>query len=245
MLFWMYGQVSESVEESRMSTEQFLRNVSLFANLSASELEPLARRLVARRYEPGETIFSQGSPGNSMYIVKSGLVDAVLTSENGDARVLAQFGPEQFFGEFGLLDGLPRSATLIAREPSELLILGRPEFFLFLERYPAVSIKLVVLLSRRLRFALQSAEPLDAVPLPVRLARLLVQFAERYGDHDESRIQLSLRLTRGELAGILACPRSDAAAALDALAERGLIDVRGLQLIIQDMAGLRALAAEA
>ncbi|HML25045.1 MAG TPA: Crp/Fnr family transcriptional regulator [Aggregatilinea sp.] len=226
-----------------MSTEQFLRNVSLFANLTAAELEPLARRLVTREYEPGAVIFSQGSPGNSMYIVRSGLVDAVLTSEDGSERILAQFGPEQFFGEFGLLDGLPRSATMVAREPSDLLKLGRTEFFGFLEMYPAVSIKLLVLLSRRLRFALQTAEPLDAVPLPVRLARVLVQFAERYGDHDESRIQLSLRLTRGELAGILACPRSDAEQALAALDDQGLIGVRGLQLTIYDMVGLRAVAS--
>ena len=225
-----------------MSIEQFLRNVSLFANLTAAELEPLARRLVARRYEPGARIFSQGSPGNSMYIVQSGLVDAVLTFEDGTERVLAQFGPEQFFGEFGLLDGLPRSATMVAREPSELLKLERTEFFGILEMYPAVSIKLLVLLSRRLRFALQTAEPLDAVPLPIRLAQVLVQFAERYGDHDESRIQLSLRLTRGELAGILGCPRSDAELALAVLDDQGLIGVRGLQLTIYDMAGMRAVA---
>jgi CRP/FNR family cyclic AMP-dependent transcriptional regulator len=127
----------------------FLRNVPFFANLPASDLEPLAQRLVTRRYRAGEEIFVQGSPGNSMYIVKSGLVAIVVTGADGVVHTLAQRGPGQFFGEFALLDGLPRSAGVEARQPSELLILSRPEFFIYLEQHPSVAIKLMVLFSAR------------------------------------------------------------------------------------------------
>ncbi len=230
-----------------MPSVHFLNNVSLFANLSTTELEPLAERLVSRRYQAGEPIFAQNSPGNSLYVVKSGRVDIVVSDPQGHTRKLAEFGPGQAFGEFGLLDGLPRSAGAVARERSELLTLSRPEFFMYLEQYPSVAIKLVVLLSRRLRFAMQRGESVvvDKQHAPrVRLAQLLVKMADRYGRPEEDGVRLPLRLTRGEIAGLLGCPRADAEAALRALQNDGLLTMRGREITLHDPEKLRAQAAE-
>jgi CRP/FNR family cyclic AMP-dependent transcriptional regulator len=222
----------------------FLHNVSLFASFSQSELEPLAQRLVSRKYRNGEQIFGQGSPGNSLYIVKAGLVEIAVTGSDGKPQTLALFGSGQVFGEFALLDGLPRSAGAIARERSELLVLTRPEFFMYLEQHPTVAINLLVLLSRRLRFALQRAEHEPSMSVLASIARALVDFAERYGTAENGGILLSIRLTGGELAGIVGCPRSDTETALETLHEKGLIDVRGLQFTIHNLDGLRAVASE-
>jgi CRP/FNR family cyclic AMP-dependent transcriptional regulator len=222
----------------------FLQNVSLFANLSASELEPLTKRLIARRYREGETIFEQGSPGNSLYIVKSGLVDIEITNPEGDTQIVAQCGPGQVFGEFALLDGLPRSAGAVACARSELLILTRPEFFMYLEQHPTVAINLLILISRRLRFTMQRAEheEEDASTL-ARLARVLADFGDRYGYRQDGDVQLSIRLTQGEVAGIIGCPRSEAEAALESLHQQGILEMRGLQITIHDLVKLRAMAA--
>jgi len=229
-----------------MAGIQFLHNVSLFANLSTSELEPLTQRFITRKYRPDEQIFAQGSPGNSLYIVKSGLVSIEIIDQGGESQAIAQYGPGQAFGEFGLLDGLPRSAGAVARERSELMILTRPEFFMYLEKSPNIAINLVVLLSRRLRFALQRTEDdiIDTAPPLVRLARLLVELVGRYGDQHEDTLQLALRLTQGELAGMIGCPRSEAETALATLREKGLVDTHGLQMTIHDLAGLRAVAEQ-
>lgn len=222
----------------------FLRNVSLFANLSLTELEPLAQQLIARKYRAGEQIFHQGSPGNSMYIVKSGLVEIVVTDNEGGTQVLAQLGPGQFFGEFALLDGLPRSAGALARQRSELLILTRPQCFMYLEQHPSVATNLLVILSRRLRFALQRTEHDEVSDTPLaRLAGILVQLADRYGFLEDHDVQLSIRLTQGELAGIMGFPRSDAEAAFETLRQQGLVDVRGLHITIHDLEALRGLAS--
>jgi CRP-like cAMP-binding protein len=227
-----------------MTGALFLRNVSLFANLSASEIEPLAERLVARKYRENEPIFEQGSVGNSLYIVKSGTVAIVITDPDGHAQTVAQFGSGQVFGEFGLLDGLPRSAGAVACERSELLILTRPEFFIYLEEHPKVAINLLVLISRRLRFAMQRAEHEDDNLSPLtRLARILADFGERYGNRDNGDVQLSLRLTQGEMAGIIGCTRSETEAAIENLRQRGLVDTHGLQMVIHNLEELRALAA--
>ena len=226
-----------------MTGVQFLHNVSLFANLPVSELEPIAERLVNRRYRKGETIFSQGSPGNSLFIVKSGLVEIVVTDPSGRAQRVAECGTGQVFGEFGLLDGLPRSAGAIAREASELLSLSRPDFFIHLERHPNVAVNLLVLISRRLRFMQQRAEPEHKIIPPlVRLVQLLTDFGDRYGESENGTLRLPLRLTMGEVAGMMGCPRSEAEAAIQALCEKGLVEWRGLQLTLCDLEGLRALA---
>ncbi len=223
-----------------MGTE-FLLNVSFFANLTTQQLEPLAQRLVARKYRGGEEIFRQGSPGNCLYIVRSGLVDVVV--ERGDqSRVLAQFGPRQVFGEFGLLDGLPRSAGAITREHSELLILSRSDFFLYLEQHPSVALNLIVVLSRRLRFAMQRTErgaDLAEEPL-LRLARLLVNLSERYGDVGDGAVRIPLRLTLGEIAGMMGCPRVEAETAMETLRSRRIVDWHGLTLTILDLKRLQA-----
>jgi CRP/FNR family cyclic AMP-dependent transcriptional regulator len=225
-----------------MAGVHFLHNVSLFANLSASELEPLAQRLIARKYREGEPVIQQGSSGGSLYIVKSGLVEIVVTGPDGSEQALARFGPGQVFGEFALLDGLPRSAGAVARERTELLMLARPEFFMYLEKHPAVAINLLVLLSRRLRFALQQAEDeADAAAPVVRLARLITRLAERYGKRENGAIRLSIRLTLGELAGLIGRPRSDTEAAFETLRQAGVVDMRGLQMTIHDLEKLRTM----
>lgn len=218
----------------------FLHNVSLFANLSSADLEPLAQRLKARRFRPGEEVLRQGSPSSSLYIVKAGLVDIIVTGSDHQQQTVAQFGPGQAFGEFALLDGLPRSAGAVARERTELLILTRPDFFMYLEQHPAVAVNLLVLLSRRLRFAMQRTE---GEPLPqgtcARLAEMLVNLAERYGQPKDGATELAIRLTQGELAGMLGCTRAQVEEAMTKLHAMGLVDLRGLHVLIHDLDGLR------
>ncbi len=228
-----------------MAGVHFLHNVSLFANFSTEELAPLAGMLVARRFREGEEIFAQKSLGRSLFIVKSGRIAIVVTDGAGNEQTVAEFGSGQVFGEFGLLDGLPRSAGAVACERSELLILSRSDFFMYLEQRPSVAINLVVLLSRRLRFTIQRTEDeAEATSSLARLARLLVDFCERYGMPEDGNIQLPIRLTQGEIAGMMGCPRSEAEAALATLRTKGLLTVHGLQMTIHDLDGLRALAAD-
>lgn len=225
-----------------MSGVHFLHNVSLFANLSRAELEPLADALITRRYREGEEIFAQNSLGSSLFLVKSGRVGIVVDDADGHRQTLAEFGPGQAFGEFGLLDGLPRSAGAVALERSELQILPRADFFMYLERYPSVAINLVVLLTRRLRFVMQRTEDeSDTSPVIQRMARLLADLGDRYGYVEGEDIQLPIRLTQGELAGMLGCPRATASDALRQLQDQGLIALRGLQMVLHDIPALRTL----
>jgi DNA-binding IclR family transcriptional regulator len=77
-----------------------------------------------------------------------------------------------------------------------------------------------------------------------RLARILIQFAERYGYCQDDKIRLEIRLSPGELAGLMDCPRLEAQTALETLQKRGLVEPYGLQMTISDLEGLRGVAQQ-
>jgi CRP-like cAMP-binding protein len=99
-----------------------------------------------QRFEADTTIFAQDDDGACMYVVRSGRVSILA---NG--AVLDNVGPNGTFGEMALIDGSPRSATAIAREPTEVAVIDERAFLYLVERSPAFALDLLRRLARRLR----------------------------------------------------------------------------------------------
>ena len=95
-----------------------LRRCALFAKVGDEALAMCARSLRVRRFRKNETIFHQGDPGDSLFIVESGSVKIVLPSPEGEeGAIIATLSRGDFFGELALLDGAPHSATAVALDP--------------------------------------------------------------------------------------------------------------------------------
>jgi CRP/FNR family cyclic AMP-dependent transcriptional regulator len=114
-------------------TVAFLARVPLFRSLNRGQLESLARSLVPRDYVAGEEIVTQGKGGIGLYIVVSGKTEAVHTRADGTKAVVNTFGPGDFFGELAMLNDEPRTATVVALENTQCLVLTRWEFLAKLE----------------------------------------------------------------------------------------------------------------
>jgi len=99
-----------------------------------------------QRFETDQRIFTQDDEGNAMYVVRSGKV-AIMSA----GAVLESIGPNGIFGEMSLIDGSPRSATAIAREPTELAVIDERAFSYLVERNPAFALDLLRRLTKRLR----------------------------------------------------------------------------------------------
>jgi len=99
-----------------------------------------------QRFEPGQRVFVEGDEGSVMYVVRSGSIGIMSAGE-----VLETVGPDQTFGELSLIDGSPRGATAIAREPTEVAVIDERAFQYLVERNPAFALDLLRRLSRRLR----------------------------------------------------------------------------------------------
>lgn len=134
--------------------EDTLSHVDLFANLNKKELQVLAKACQERHYSAGATIVSQGDSGVGLYIIKSGQVRITRTS-NTDRKEeeLATAGAGDVLGEMSLLDDLPRSATITAIDDVTALLLPIWEFRAILHNQPDIAVKLLAVLSRRLRKA--------------------------------------------------------------------------------------------
>lgn len=221
-----------------MSKATIMRRVPLFAGLSDQELESLASSLRRRAFAKGVIIFHQGSSGQTMHVVESGRVRIFVVSESGQEITLNVYGPGDVFGEFSLLDGLPRSAGAMAMEETVTFTLHRDRFLQHLDASPSMAGGIIRVLTARLRFTTQHAESLAFLDVCGRVAMRLVDLAGRYGTERDS-IELDLRLSQAELATWVAATRESVNKALGTLRDEGLIAVEGQKITILDVDGLK------
>ncbi len=129
-----------------MSHEEFLARVPLFAQCTSPEIEAISAVAQENSFRQGQIIVTQGTPGTAFYLILTGRVEIVR-----DGASLGALGNGDFFGEMSLLDSAPRSATIRALEETSCLMLSSWDFKALLEQHPSIAIKLLEVLSRRLR----------------------------------------------------------------------------------------------
>jgi CRP/FNR family transcriptional regulator, cyclic AMP receptor protein len=129
-----------------------LKRVPIFHRLTEEESDRLEKSIEQRSIEHGQTIFKQGDDPDALYIVKEGEVDIVMDSPNGEV-ILATVSPGSFFGELGIFDNVPRSATARATRDTNVLLLRRDVVMDFLEHNPSASLRILAVVISRLRLA--------------------------------------------------------------------------------------------
>jgi CRP-like cAMP-binding protein len=128
-----------------------LKKVSLFSNLSESDLNHIAEYCVERSFEKGEVIVRQGNNGIGLYMIISGKVKIVKQIATGERLDIAELGPGEFFGEITVLDNAPRTATVVAIESCTCLILSAWEFKAQMVVHPEIALKILPVLVKRFR----------------------------------------------------------------------------------------------
>jgi CRP/FNR family cyclic AMP-dependent transcriptional regulator len=214
-----------------------LRTMPLFQVLGEEGILATAQAGLNRRYASGQIICHQGDPGDRLYIVVDGLVKVVFTSERGDEMVLNTLGNAEAFGELALLDGSPRSASIVAVEPTHVFMLPRTRLLGLMRQHPGLADEFLRMLGRLVRRLTEQAGDLAFLDLAGRLAKLLLQLADKYGQSRDG--VLDRRLTQSDLAAMIGASRPAVNRALQSLAARGLIAVQGQAILLRDVAGLR------
>lgn len=212
--------------------ERALRQVALFAELPEERLQQLAQMVRRRTYHRGETIFHKGDPGTGLYIITGGQVKVVLPSESGEEAVLAVLEANDFFGELALFDGLPRSATVVAVTNTEVLILHRDDFLGFVTRNPEAAIACFAALSRRLRATDELIEDAIFLDVPGRLAKRLLDLAERHGRRTERGLEIDLKLTQQDLAAMVGATRESVNKHLGWMRDHRLIQLDRQRIVL-------------
>jgi CRP-like cAMP-binding protein len=132
--------------------ERTLGNVTLFAHLSARQRARLARFATTRDYRQGSTIVRQGDTSMSLYVILSGSVRVNRESEGGGGTVeVERLGQGGAFGEMGLIEDMPRAATVVAEEPTTCALLAKWDFQNELRDDPEIALSLLPVLTARIR----------------------------------------------------------------------------------------------
>jgi CRP-like cAMP-binding protein len=187
-----------------------LAGIDLFSALTPEELAGLGARLRRRRYPKGTVLFVEGDPGTGLYVIESGRVKIVLASPAGRELVVAVRGPGEFIGDMALLDGEPRSADAVAAEDCRVLILPREDFVRFVETHPLAAMRLLAVLSRRLRQTMRQHQDATLLDVSARVASALLRLADEQGapagDGSEARV-VPTTLTQAGLAAQIGVTR--------------------------------------
>jgi len=230
------------MSQAEMNGPVALAGVPLFSGLPSAELDRLGGLMRARDYARGEVIFLEGDAGTSLCVIASGRVKIVLTSADGREVVLNVYGPGEFFGEFALLDGEPRSADAVAQEPSRVFTLQRTDFLRFLEAHPRAAATLLAVLSRRLRHTTRVVQDAAFRDVPGRLARVILDLADTHGRPAADGVRVETRLTQTELASMIGASRETVNKALRSFERVGLLRLERSGITIVEPARLRARA---
>src|SRR6266513_4835123 len=193
-----------------MATENeaiYVKQVPLFAGLEDEDIRELMSVAKRRTFRSGEVIFHREDPGQVLYVIKEGKVKISLISPDGQEISLVVFGKGECFGEFAILDGLPRSADAIALERVEFYTLQRSDFHKTIMKNPKIAIQVMEVLSKRLRTTDQMIEDLIFLDVYGRVAKKLLDLADTHGSKVGNGIRIDVRLTQQELASMVGASR--------------------------------------
>src|SRR5574341_1523361 len=207
-----------------------LRSVPLFASFSEEPLRMLATVVTRRSVTRGSIIMAAGDPTDSLYIVLSGRLKVMMSDADGKEVILTILGPGEFFGEMGLIDDAPRSASVVAIEPCELLSIARRDFKKCLAENFEMAMAVMRGLVRRLREADRKIGSLALLDVYGRVARLLLDMAETV----DGQKMVTKRLPKQDIAKMIGASREMVSRVMKDLQLGGFIEMRGSTIVLRD-----------
>lgn len=186
---------------------EFLKQIPLFASLKDEELDAINRLSLNKKCPKDTVILLENEEGDTLFIIVKGKVKVTTFSESGKEVIFSLLNAGDFFGDMSLLDGKPRSATVISIEDSELKLIRRNDFKNLVVKHPEIALKLLEELTSRLRKADERIESLALLDVTGRIAGILLQLAEERGEKSKDSVFIKSRPTHQELANMAGTTR--------------------------------------
>lgn len=214
---------------------EVLRAVPLFSLFDHEQLEMLAPFLQIRSYPRNTPVLRAGEEIDALYVILSGRVKVLIPDKHGREVILAVMGPNEFFGEMGLLDQQTRSASVETLETSKMVRLSKAGFFGCLENNFNMAMLIIRNLVKRLRDADRQIESLALVDVYGRVARLLLDMAQ---NDDDGRLKITTAPPKQEIARMIGASREMVSRVVKDLQDRGLIRAQGREIYVLDALSL-------
>ncbi|MCA1823968.1 MAG: Crp/Fnr family transcriptional regulator [Mycobacteriales bacterium] len=210
-----------------------LAKLALFADLDEPALRALDAALTQESYPRGREIFHENDDADRLFVVLEGKVKITRSGHDERENLLAVLGPGDIFGELSLFDLAPRTATATALTKTRVASLQHERLRAWLTHRPEVGAVLLRVLAARLRRTNEAMADLVFTDVPGRVAKSLLDLAERFGEPTDAGIRVAHDLTQEELAQLVGASRETVNKALGDFAARGWlrVDSRAVTLL--------------
>lgn len=234
--------------------QDFLRNIPLFRELAPDELDRIALCTRQQRSARGEILFHRGDPAAGMHVIVVGQIKLAFASSSGDEKVVDILGPGQSFGEAVMFLETRHVVSAHALADSLLLFISREAIFEELERDPKFARRVIGGLARRLHYLMNDLEAVSMRSGTERLIGYLLSqraITDRDDKHTDDKntddsdsdtgpLRVTLPATKGMIASRLNLTQEHFSRILHELVSRGMITVKGRDILILDVGKLKS-----
>ncbi len=217
-----------------MESPKFLSSVPIFSELPDEALEKIEKTGSRKSFQKNDVILMEEESGTALFVIVTGKVKVARSSNDGREVILTILTDSDFFGEMAILDGLTRSASVVAIEETELFMLQRNDFMNLLHEHPEISIVLLQELTRRLRAADMKIKALSLKDAEGKVASVLLQLADEVGKIKQGKVEIDKLPLQQDLANMAGTSRETISRTLHSFAKKGLIELEGSKLRILD-----------
>jgi len=207
-----------------------LKAVPLFASCPDEQLRMLTPVVGRKSVSRGTMVMAAGDLTDSLYIVLSGRLKVMMSDAEGKEVILSILGPGEFFGEMGLIDDSPRSASVVAIEACELLSIAKRDFKKSLADNFDMTMAVMRGLVKRLRDADRKIGSLALLDVYGRVARLLLDMSETVNGQK----MVTKRLPKQDIAKMIGASREMVSRVMKDLQMGGYIEMRGSAILLRD-----------
>lgn len=216
------------------TTAECLQLVPIFSDLDEEVLEQVVQVGNKKTYAKDSVILVEEEVGTALFVIIKGKVKVSRSSNDGREVILSILSDSDFFGEMSILDGLNRSATVVAIEDSELFIIQRKEFLDLLNKHPEITIALLSELTQRLRNADMKIKALSLKDAEGKVATVILQLADDIGKIKHGTVEIEKLPLQQDLANMAGTSRETISRTLHSFARKGLVEIDGSKLKIID-----------
>lgn len=207
-----------------------MQSLPIFESMPMVRMEALARVASLCHVPRGGVVLREGENTNAIYFILNGALKVLVSDAEGREVILTILGRGELFGEMGAIDNHPRSATVIATQPSDLVMISKHDFQQILADNFEVSLAIMRGLAHRLRLADRKIESLALLDVYGRVARLLLDSAEESG----GRRIIHNHVTKQDIAKMIGASREMVSRVMKDLQQQGMIEETEDGIILND-----------
>lgn len=217
----------------------YLENFNLFNNLENDKMIELNKMISDRNIEGNQPIYFANEPSKTIYFLKTGRVKITKYLADGSEKIIAIINPGEIFGEMAYLDEAQRTDYAVTVEPSLICAINKNDFAAFIEKNPALNLRLTKILGLKLRSFSERIEDLIFKDANQRIASFILRYAEKNGKKIGDQIFVKPFLKHQNIGELTACSRQTVNYLLTELRDKKIIDFDRSKLIINNIAELR------